>query len=78
MLDTGSGMKKYVARKANALLNRAGAFWQSENFDHWCRTSAEVERCVSYVKNNPFRAGLVRRPEDWPWVWVDRETFPDV
>lgn len=24
-------------------------------------------RLIPYIENNPVRAGLVRRPEDWPW-----------
>jgi REP element-mobilizing transposase RayT len=75
--DMGS-VKKFVAKRANKELKRHGALWQSENYDHWCRTAGEVERCVSYTVNNPVRAGLVRKVNEWPWLWIDKEAFPEV
>ena len=61
-------LKGYTARWANRILGRTGqAFWQDESFDHWVRNSAQLERIVHYIENNPVTAGLVRNPEDWPW-----------
>jgi hypothetical protein len=38
-----------------------------ESFDHWVRDNAEHARLVAYVENNPVKAGLCKRPEDWKW-----------
>jgi REP-associated tyrosine transposase len=61
-------LKGYTAREANKSLKRTGKpFWQDESFDHWCRDRSEFFRIVRYIENNPVNAGLVERPEDWPW-----------
>lgn len=61
--------KRYTGRAGNALLGRRGKrFWQREWFDHWSRSVQEDEKIVSYIRNNPVRAGLVQCAEDWPWV----------
>ncbi|MBU1172462.1 MAG: hypothetical protein KKD44_23125 [Proteobacteria bacterium] len=30
-------------------------------------TTPHILACTKYVELNPVRAGLVNRPEDWPW-----------
>jgi REP element-mobilizing transposase RayT len=61
-------LKNHTAMKANALLGRTGSpFWQRESFDHWIRNDDEYWRVVRYIENNPVKAGLVDRPEDWRW-----------
>lgn len=62
------GLKGVSARDANATLSRVGKpFWQDESFDHWVRNEGEFERIRSYIERNPVAAGLVKKPEDWPW-----------
>lgn len=61
-------IKGYSARKANALLKRAGTpFWQDESFDHWVRSEKSFWKIKDYIERNPVRAGLVRAPGDWRW-----------
>ena len=43
-------------------------FWQKESYDHWVRDSAELERIRHYIEQNPVKAGLVSRPQDYPWL----------
>ncbi|MBI3941707.1 MAG: transposase [Chloroflexi bacterium] len=62
-------LKRHTARQANLYLKRAGAFWQHESYDHVVRDEAERNRIVRYVVYNPVKAGLVERPEDWPWSY---------
>jgi REP element-mobilizing transposase RayT len=59
--------KGFTARRANQLLNRNGPFWGVESFDHLIRSPEYFEQFVSYVHNNPVKAGLCRTPEDWPY-----------
>jgi putative transposase len=61
-------LKGYTAREANRLLGRTGQpFWQAESYDHWVRDTPEAERIRAYIENNPAKAGLVARPDDYPW-----------
>ncbi|MCY3722108.1 MAG: hypothetical protein OXG97_07790 [Candidatus Poribacteria bacterium] len=60
-------LKGYTARKANHLLGRSGAFWQPESYDHIVRDASEWQRIITYVLNNPVKAGLVDRWEKWKW-----------
>ena len=61
-------IKGATARVANTLLNRTGnRFWQDESFDHWVRNSEERQKIRVYIERNPVSAGLVTRPEEWPW-----------
>ncbi|MCP5098236.1 MAG: hypothetical protein GY943_22025 [Chloroflexi bacterium] len=63
-------LKRYTAREGNKLLKREGAFWQHESYDHVVRNRNEWERIVKYVLNNPVKAGLVERWEDWPYTYL--------
>jgi REP element-mobilizing transposase RayT len=61
-------VKGFSAREANKLLGRSGEpFWQRESYDHWVRSEMESERIRRYIEENPVRAGLVARAEDYPW-----------
>ena len=57
--------KSFSARKANALLDREGPFWQRDYFDRYVRDAAHYDRLIFYIENNPVKAGLVERAEDW-------------
>lgn len=61
-------LKGITARQANSILGRTGrAFWQDESFDHWIRNEAQFARTKHYIENNPVKAGLVAKAEDWRW-----------
>jgi putative DNA methylase len=61
-------IKGRTAREANQLLSRTGqSFWQDESYDHWVRDDMEFGRVINYIENNPVKAGLVKRPEEWRW-----------
>lgn len=61
--------KSYTANEANKLLDRAGAFWETESYDHVVRDETEFYRIQNYVVKNPVKAGLVSDWRDWPWSW---------
>ena len=67
-------LKGWTARRCNQLLRRQGQFWQHESYDHVIRHPAEWERVVSYVVNNPVKAGLVTNWQDWPWSYRREST----
>lgn len=66
-------LKGYTARKANQRLGRSGAFWQHESYDHCVRNSNEWQRIMTYVLNNPVKAGLVDNWEKWEWSYCRSE-----
>ena len=65
-------LKRHTARQANKILGREGAFWQDESYDRVIRDSDEYTRTVSYVLENPVKAGLVSRWEDWKWTYCKK------
>jgi len=67
--DVLQSLKRYTAMQANKILNRTGAFWQHESYDHVVRDGKELERIIHYVINNPVKAGLVTNAEDWKWSY---------
>ena len=62
-------LKGYTARKANRLLGRNDAFWHHESYDHSVRNTSEWQRIVTYVLNNPVKAGLIKDWEKWQWSY---------
>lgn len=44
-----------------------GAFWQADFWDTQLRRHESYATKWNYVRNNPGRAGLSVRPEDWPY-----------
>ena len=71
LLNDLEKFKRFTGRAANRILDRTGSFWARDDFDHWCRTADKVEAAVRYVRQNPVKAGLVERWEDWPWTTGD-------
>ncbi|HKO60569.1 MAG TPA: hypothetical protein VJV03_05360 [Pyrinomonadaceae bacterium] len=59
-------IKGRTARTCNLILDRSGAFWENESFDHVIR-AGKFHRTIRYVLNNPVKIGLVRNWEDYRW-----------
>jgi hypothetical protein len=47
--------------------------WQDESFDHVLRGDESLRETMDYVCQNPVRKGLVDKPEDYKWLWVECE-----
>ena len=58
-------VKTFSARNANSILVRRGKFWQSDYFDRLIRDERHFYTAHDYIENNPIKAGLCDRPEDW-------------
>jgi len=78
--DNASGLSEFVNRWKTWCMRKLrdtgieGKIWQKEFFDHRIRSEASLGEKCEYVANNPVRAGLVERAEDWPYtggVWWD-------
>ncbi|MBA3848712.1 MAG: hypothetical protein C0502_01795 [Opitutus sp.] len=46
-----------------------GVRWQPGFFDHRLRNDESEDAKTEYIQKNPVRAGLVKRPEEWPFAW---------
>jgi putative transposase len=61
--------KRWTGHQASKLVTlEDGRFWQDEWFDHWSRSDSEDERIAAYIRQNPVKAKLVERAEDWPFA----------
>ncbi len=41
--------------------------WQREYWDTFMRNGEQSRKATRYIENNPVRAGLCRKPEDWQY-----------
>jgi putative transposase len=68
-------LKGRTSRTSNRILGRTGRpFWQDESFDHWIRSTDELQSLIAYVENNPVKSGLAATPDQWPWTSAGRPT----
>ena len=51
--DVSHSLKSYTANEMNKVLGRQGTVWQREGFDHLLRGVPHLDRCLSYIQNNP-------------------------
>ena len=63
-------MQTWKSVSSHILLKRLGLeppFWQEDYFDRYLRGGDNYSEKWTYVEANPVRAGLVAKPEDWPF-----------
>ncbi len=60
--------KSFTANAANKMLSRTGAFWMEDYFDRYIRDETHLQATLDYIRQNPVKARLVQRAEDWPWA----------
>ncbi len=58
-------LKGFSADRLNRILNRSGKFWQKESFDHLIRDDAGLREKWEYIKENPVKANLVKKAEEY-------------
>jgi putative transposase len=62
-------IKRWMRQRLNASWR-----WQRGSFDRLLRSDDSLHEKWLYLEENPVRAGLVRRWEDWPFRYVRQET----
>jgi REP element-mobilizing transposase RayT len=71
LVDILQCLKSTTAHLINKLLHLNGPVWQDESLDHILRSEESLKEKIEYIRQNPVRRGLVRRPEDYRWLWVN-------
>ena len=59
--------KEWTSKRMARELKFSARVWQEEFFDHVLRSSESYSQKWDYVKDNPVRAGLVEKSDEWPW-----------
>ena len=65
-------LREFKSFTTNAHTEATGqpALWQRSAHDRICRTGETAEKVLTYIVNNPVRAGLAECWKDWPWTRV--------
>ncbi|MDR8392502.1 transposase [Aliifodinibius sp. S!AR15-10] len=69
-------LKGATAFKCNKLLNRSGSFWHHESYDRLVRNHQERDNIVRYILENPVKAGLVSKYDEWNWSYCRNKALP--
>ena len=60
--------KRWTGHQAAKLVDLPNdRFWQDEWFDHWSRSDEQDDQIDAYIFDNPRKAGLVKRAEEWKY-----------
>ncbi len=65
--DVVHSWKSFTAKECNRVLKRQGEFWMPDYFDRYIRDKRHLDAVVEYIANNPVKAGLCGKPEEWRW-----------
>jgi REP element-mobilizing transposase RayT len=60
-------VKRISTLRFHAARRTHGPFWQHQFWDRFVRHAQEFRERLDYMHQNPVKAGLVKRPEDWRW-----------
>jgi len=68
------------ARRYHRLRGTSGHLWQGRYKSFPVQQDGALNTVLKYVENNPVRAGLVARSEEWPWssagIWLKKGADP--
>lgn len=59
--------KQFSTLSINRLTGQNGPIWAPDYFDRFMRNERHFAQTLSYIEANPVKAGLMPRPEDWPF-----------
>jgi REP-associated tyrosine transposase len=71
LVDILQCMKSSTAHRINRMSGISGPVWEEESFDHVLRSDESFKDKCEYIRQNPVKAGLVHKPENYHWLWVD-------
>jgi len=62
-------IKSYTANKIQRTLGKKGSIWLNEEYDRVIRDDNDFFDKMNYIMNNPLKSGLVKRLEDYTWLY---------
>jgi putative transposase len=68
--DNGREIQQIISKWKEWTAKTLPIRWQRDFFEHRVRRDENVREKADYIIFNPVRAGLVRRPEDWKFLFV--------
>jgi putative transposase len=71
--DIMHSLKRFTARKSNLFLKGKGAFWTHESYDRLVRNERELRNVINYILNNPVKAGLTDKWNNWPYTYLSED-----
>ncbi len=60
-------MKRAITSLKGWMAKQHGIRWQRDFFDHRLRSWESAQEKATYIRQNPVRASLCAKPEDWPY-----------
>jgi len=66
-------LKRFTANECNKVLERKGQVWHNESYDHFIRNEKDFEYQLYYLINNPVKAKLIDKPDNWKFSWINDE-----
>jgi REP element-mobilizing transposase RayT len=60
--------KSFTAKKINEARRSSGTVWAPDYFDRFVRNVEHYTNAIRYIEENPVKAGLAQRVEDWPFT----------
>ena len=64
----GFGIPVYAEEnRAKLIIPRKRVFWMREYWDRYIRNEEHFNNVINYFHNNPVKAKLCKRKEDWKW-----------
>ena len=76
LVDILQCLKSTTAHRMDKLLHISGPVWEEESFDHVLRSDESLKEKCEYIHQNPVKAGLVQKPEDYRWLWMNLSSNP--
>ena len=77
MADCMRLIKGSTAKRCNEQLCRTGAFWHHESYDHYVRNNEEFVKIITYILNNPVKAGLAKDWRGWRFNYLAEKLLID-
>jgi REP element-mobilizing transposase RayT len=73
--DIVSRIKSYTAKKINEQRGTKGSVWAHDFYDTMMRNDEHLWHALSYILNNPVKAGIVDNWQDYPHGFWNRTLF---
>ena len=62
-------LAKTITDWKSLLARTTGIRWQRDFFEHRLRAEENLDQKADYMRENPVRAGLATRAEEWVFTW---------